>query len=106
MGTGTPSGHHKMKSIGPIYGDVLQYYHRKFLPVIEKGWTQESEYPFRKSKACIVLRFPFTKPGFVLGVWQKPIEFLDDEDADDMLAKAIGLRDMELNTEEIGDWNV
>ena len=29
-----------------------------------------------------------------------------DEDADDMIAKALGLRDMELNTEEIGEWRV
>jgi hypothetical protein len=32
-----------MKSIGPLYGDVIQYYHRNLLPVVEKGWTQETE---------------------------------------------------------------
>lgn len=101
-----PSRQNKMKSIGPLYVDVLQYYHRKALPIIEKGWTQEAEYPFRQSKACLVFRVPFTKPGFVLGLWKKPDGVVYDEDADDMLAKALGLRDMGLETEEIGEWRV
>jgi len=42
----------------------------------------------------------------VLGLWKRSEGFVFDEDADDMIAKALGLRDMELNTEEIGDWRV
>lgn len=95
-----------MKSLGPLYADVIKYYHRKFLPVIENGWTQETEHPFRQSKVCLVFRIPFTKPGFVLGLWKRSDGFVFDEDADDMIAKALGLRDMGLNTEEIGDWRV
>lgn len=105
-GTAEASQQTNMKSIGPLYVDVLQYYHRNLLPVVEKGWTQETEHPFRQSKVCLVFRFPFTKPGFVLGLWKRSEGLVFDEDADDMIAKALGLRDMELNTEEIGDWRV
>lgn len=101
-----PSRQNNMKSIGPLYGDVIQYYHRNFLPIVEKGWTQETEHPFRQSKACLVFRFPFTKPGFVLGLWKRSEGFVHDEDADDMLARALSLRDMGLDTEEIGEWRV
>ena len=92
-----------MKSIGPLYADVIKYYHRKALPIREKGWTQETEFPYRKSKLCMVFRAPFTHPGFVLGIWNKA-EFIFEEDADDMLATAIGLRDMDLETEDIREW--
>jgi hypothetical protein len=93
-----------MKLYGPLYVNVIQYYHRNFLPVVEKGWTQETEHPFRKSRWCLVFRFPFTKPGFVLGAWKPNKEFLFDDDVDDLLAQAIGLRDMELESEEIREW--
>ena len=83
MGMVGPSGFKLMLSIGPLYGDVLQYYHRNLFPIIEKGWTQETEHPFRQSKICLVFRFPFTKPGFVLGVWERSKGFVYDEDADD-----------------------
>jgi hypothetical protein len=106
METAEPSRLINMKSLGPLYGDVLQYYHRNFLPIVEKGWTQETEHPFRQSKVCLVFRIPFTKPGFVLGLWKRSEGLVFDEDADDMIAKALGLRDMELDTEEIGDWRV
>jgi hypothetical protein len=93
-----------MKSIGPLYADVIQYYHRKALPIIEKGWTQETEFPYRKSKLCLVFRAPFTHPGFVLGIWTKPTTYVFDEDADDLLAAAIGLRDMNLEPEDVREW--
>jgi hypothetical protein len=92
-----------MKSIGPLYADVIQYYHRRILPIVEKGWTQETNYPYRKSKICLVLRVPFTHPGFVLGVWHKAADVYEDE-ADAMLAAAIGLRDMELPAKEVREW--
>lgn len=93
-----------MKSYGPLYADVIQYYHKKFFPIIEKGWTQETQHPYRKSKVCVVFRFPFTHPGFVLGVWKTNTEFVFEEDADDRLAAALGLREMELETENIREW--
>ena len=93
-----------MKSIGPLYADVIQYYHRKALPILEKGWTQESEFPYRKSKFCLVFRIPFTHPGFVLGVWDKADRYMLEEDAEDLLAAAIGLRSMELEPEEFREW--
>ena len=92
-----------MKSIGPLYVDVLQYYHRRALPIIEKGWTQETNYPYRKSKICLVFRVPFTHPGFVLGVWNRAEDVYEDE-ADAMLAAAIGLRDMDLPAKEVREW--
>jgi len=93
-----------MKSIGPLYADVIQYYHRKPLPIIEKGWTQETEYPYRKSKFCIVFRAPFTHPGFVLGLWNKADRYIFEEDADELLAAAIGLRDMGIDPDEVREW--
>ena len=93
-----------MKSIGPLFADVIQYYHRKALPIVEKGWTQETEPPYRKSKLCLVFRAPFTHPGFVLGMWAKPTAYIFDEDADELLAAAIGLRDMKLEPEEVREW--
>jgi hypothetical protein len=40
----------------------------------------------------------------VLGAWKPNKEFLFDDDVDDLLAQAIGLRDMELESEEIREW--
>ena len=94
-----------MLSIGPLSVQKIEYPHRKFIPLVEKGWTNEIEEPYRLG-TCLVLRIPFTKPGFVLGVWERSKGFVYDEDADDMLAKALRVRDMDLNTEEIGEWNV
>ena len=93
-----------MKSIGPLYADVIQYYHRKALPVIEKGWTQETEFPYRKSKLCLVFRAPFTPPGFVLGIWGKSDRHILEEDAEELLAAAIGVRSMGLEPEEFREW--
>jgi hypothetical protein len=39
----------------------------------------------------------------VLGIWNKE-EHIFEEDADDMLAAAIGLRNMDLETEDIREW--
>lgn len=95
-----------MKSLGLLYGDTIQYYHKRALPIIEKGWTQEIEWPYRKSRLCLVLRFPFTKPGLVIGLWKGQKEYVFEEEADELLASAIGLRGMELTTKEIEDWDV
>jgi hypothetical protein len=58
-----------MKEFGKLYVDTLKYPHRKFLPIFEKGWTNEIEEPYRRG-SCLVFRFPFTKPGLVIGRWK------------------------------------
>lgn len=68
-----------MKSYGALYVQKIKYPHRNFLPLVERGWTTETEYPYRKG-SCLVFRVPFTKPGFVLGLWNKP-EGISEEDA-------------------------
>jgi hypothetical protein len=82
-----------MKSYGPLYVGTLQYYHRKPLPVIEVGWTQETEHPYRKGK-CVVFRAPFTKPGFYIGKWVYAPDIAEDDDhaIDSLLSNAISAR--------------
>jgi hypothetical protein len=79
-----------MKSYGLLYGGKLQYWHRKVLPIIEVGTTQETEMPYRKGK-CLVFRAPFTHPGFYLGVWVKrpDIDWEDDDKIDKLLSEAM-----------------
>lgn len=74
-----------MKTFGPLYGGKLKYWHRKFLPVLEVGTTQEAEYPYRRGK-CLVARVPFTEPGYYFGIFYKnPKISPDDEGAIDEL---------------------
>jgi hypothetical protein len=96
-----------MKTFGPLYVGTLQYYHRDILPVVEKGWTQETELPFRTG-TCMVLRFPKTHPGFYFGIWHKNsgLEEYDELSADERLAKALKIRDMNLTVDEIEEWDV
>ena len=83
-----------MKIYGPIYTGKLQYWHRKALPVVEKGWTQEAEYPWRKG-SCLVFRFPFTKPGFYIGLWKRgsAVAHEDESTIDFLLAEAMRSRE-------------
>jgi hypothetical protein len=79
-----------MKSRGLLYGGKLQYWHKKLLPVIEVGTTQETEHPYRLGK-CLIFRVPFTLPGFYVGIWHKNPKVLvdDDEEIDKILAQAL-----------------
>lgn len=86
-----------MKEIGALYVDTLKYPHRSFLPILEKGWTNEIEEPFRKG-SCLVFRFPFTKPGFVIGLFGKPQE----ESA--ALTAAIWGRELDVTLDELWEW--
>jgi hypothetical protein len=88
-----------MLSIGPLYAQKIKYPHRNFLPVSEIGWTHEIDEPYRKG-SCIVLRVPFTKPGFVFGVWTTPKQ--DEEDA---LTAAIWGRHLDVPVEELLEWD-
>ena len=95
-----------MKSIGSLYVGTLKYYHRDIFPILEKGWTQETELPYRKG-ACLVFRFPKTYPGFYIGFWKDSgLPEYDEEGASYRLAQAINIRDMGLTADEIEDWNV
>jgi hypothetical protein len=83
-----------MKSFGPLYAGTLKYYHRNALPIIEKGWTQETDSPYRYGH-CLIFRFPFTKPGFYAGILFKTVEdphLLTDEDIDLIISKAIKVK--------------
>jgi hypothetical protein len=82
-----------MKSYGPLYGGKLRYWHKKVLPIIEVGTTQETEMPYRKGK-CLVFRAPFTEPGFYLGIWisRPDIDWEDDDKIDELLTEAMKSR--------------
>ena len=82
-----------MKSYGPLYAGSLRYWHKKVLPIIEVGTTQETEMPYRKGK-CLVFRLPFTTPGLYLGMWvSRPDIGWDDEDKiDEILSEAMKSR--------------
>ncbi len=80
-----------MRTLGPIYVGKLNYWHRNFFPIVEVGTTQESEIPFRRGK-CLVFRFPYTHPGFYIGLLFKTVQdprMLTDEDVDLLLMNAL-----------------
>jgi hypothetical protein len=97
-----------MRTYGPLYVGKLEYYHRKPLPIIEIGRTQETEFPYRRGR-CFVFRAPFTKPGFYIGLLFKSVdkpEFLSDEDIDLIMARAMRGREMDVSAKDIEDWDV
>jgi hypothetical protein len=94
-----------MKSFGPLYVGKLEYYHRNILPVLEVGWTQEVEDDFREGR-CLIFRVPKTLPGYYIGLFTKRHRYISDEDADDLIIKAVKGRDIDLEPEEIENWNV
>ena len=80
-----------MKTLGPLYGGTLRYWHKKFLPIIEKGFTQETELPFRRGH-CLVFRPPFTERGYYIGLLFKTVKdphLLTDEDIDLLMFRAM-----------------
>lgn len=50
---------------------TLRYAHRGW-PWIERGNTQEIEWPYRKARWSVVVRFPFTLSALVIGRWGDP----------------------------------
>jgi hypothetical protein len=80
----------RLKLFGPLYVGKLKYWHKKMLPIVEVGTTQESEMPYRKGK-CLVFRVPFTYPGYYLGAWvhDPKLNPDDDESIDQILKKAL-----------------
>lgn len=96
-----------MKTFGPLYAAKIRYWHTRPLPVIEVGWTQETEPPFRKGK-CLVFRRPTSEYGFALGLFYKtPAIHPDDDDAiDKLLLDALKVNSDTHRSEEIGEWSV
>jgi len=84
-----------MKTLGPLYVGKLKYYHRKFLPIVEVGHTQETDMPYRYGH-CLVFRAPFTIPGYYVGILFKTVKNprwdLSDEDIDEIIVKALKAR--------------
>jgi hypothetical protein len=80
-----------MKTLGPLYVGKLNYYHKKLLPIVEVGTTQETDMPFRVGH-CLVFRVPFTIPGYYIGVLFKTVKdpnLLTDDDVDEIIEKAM-----------------
>lgn len=80
-----------MKSYKSLYFDTLKYPHKNTLPIVEKGWTKETEEPFRKGN-CLVFRLPWTTKGYIFGIWGRPTN-LSEVDA---LIEAIEARVIDL----------
>lgn len=93
-----------MKTLGPLYVGKLNYYHRKFLPIIEVGSTQETDLPYRYGH-CLVFRVPFTIPGYYIGILfntvKNPLWDLSDEDIDEIISKALKARTDEDGVERV-----
>ena len=96
-----------MKSYGSIYAGKLKYYHKKPLPILEKGWTQETEFPFRKGN-CLIFRAPFTIPGVYVGLWKKGsrLEFEDEDVINDRLSSIMSAVTIDQGAKDIGEWDV
>jgi hypothetical protein len=84
-----------MKSVGTLYVDTIKLKHPIF-PLAEWGWSQETEHPFRKSKACLVVWVPFVPRGYAVGVWGNPV------DEDEALGKLFTFSSTE--AKEIRKW--
>ena len=82
-----------MKTFGPLYVGTLEYYHKRFLPILEIGSTQETEGRYRKGK-CLVFRVPFRKPGYYFGIFYKNLftGYPDEDEIDQMLFEAMRSR--------------
>ena len=96
-----------MKTLGPLYGAKIRYWHVRPLPVLEVGWTQETEHPFRKGK-CLVFRRPTSEWGYAVGLFYKTpkIHHDDDEAIDNLIFGALKVNSGTHTSEEIGEWSV
>lgn len=87
-----------MLTRGSLYVQRIKYPSRTLLPIVETGWTNEIEEPFRRG-SCLVFKAPFTKVGFVIGKW---VETQDEETA---LTSAIWGRELNYTVEELLEWD-
>ena len=74
-----------MKTYGSLYTGTLRYYHKRLFPILEYGWTQETEYPYRKGSG-LVFRVPFTTGGYYFGMW-RPWTKMKYEDDDEVVSR-------------------
>lgn len=59
--------------LGPrIYAHPMEYPTTKF-PLVDKGHTQEIDWPYRTGKG-LVFRLPLTRRALVVGIWGKPVD--------------------------------
>lgn len=70
-----------------VYITTLRYPDKRNAPLIERGWTIETETPYRRGSS-IVFRMPGSRHALVLGVWGSP------QDEDEALRAAIGMREL------------
>jgi hypothetical protein len=87
-----------MISIGPLYGQLITYPHRKPLPVVELGWTHEIEEPYRRG-SCLVFRVPFAKHAIAVGLWR------EEQEETVALTAALWGRHLDVTTEELLEWD-
>lgn len=82
-----------MKSAGKLYVDTLKYPPKfGFFPIVDKGWTDEIEPPFRRGK-CLVFRLPFFTKGLIVGLWGAPTGRTETQ----ALSEALGARQVDLS---------
>ena len=78
----------QVKQLGSnTYTHLMEYPTKKF-PVIDRGHTQEIEYPFRAGSG-LVFRIPFTRRAVVVGRWTS------ETPEEEALTGAIGARKLE-----------
>lgn len=87
-----------MKTFGPFYADTMKYPPKyKWLPLVEVGWTNETEEPYRKGR-CLVLKPPLANTALVAGVWGQP------QDEETALSNAVRARTMDIDPKEMLEW--
>lgn len=74
-----------VQDIGTKWYTHRMSYPTTSFPIIERGATQEIEYPFRTGNA-LVMRVPFTTMAMVVGRWG------DVRNEEEALSSAIGAR--------------
>lgn len=72
------------KELGPLFVHTMKYPNTNF-PLMERGFSQEIDHPFRKGSS-IVVRVPLTTTAFVFGKWGA------EQDEDEALTEAISAR--------------
>ena len=86
-----------MNSFGKLYADVINYPIYKNRLIVEKGWSNETDEPYRKG-TCLVIKLPLLSKAFVLGFWGKP-----QSEADALMGAIMG-KSLDVSTEEIMEW--
>lgn len=68
------------------FAHTMEYPTRAF-PIIDRGSTQEIEWPYRTGRS-VVIRVPFTRQAMVVGKWT------GEKDEELALSEAIGVREL------------